>query len=163
MGGARRQPGFSLVELMVTVAIAGLLAALALPFGAQWMASDRQLRARGHLVEAVGHARSLALRNPAGLPRGVPAVCVRWAGPRLEVTQLGTGQACPAGGTVVWEAALDPRIRLSEAGTGTPFRCVAFDSRGAPARAALAPECSLAPRVVVEGRTPAEASHVDLL
>lgn len=164
MHGQGCQRGFGLIELMVTLAIIAGLAMLPIPFSARWMDSDRQLQARGQLVEAVGLARSLSLRNAASAARGTPVTCLRLVGNGvLEVATLASGQACPAGGTVVWRVQLQGPVTLAETGTGTPFRCVAFDSRGAPAMPALAPACSLAPRLQVIGRDPAEALHVDLL
>lgn len=155
--------GFSLVELMVTLAIVALLALVALPFSARWMDSDRQLQARGTLTEGVGHARALSLRNPGGIAHGAPAACLRLAaGNVLEVARLAVDQAC-AEGTVVWDGRLGASIALREPGTGTPFQCVAFDSRGAYADAAAAPDCTQVPALEVVGRDPAEALHVDLL
>jgi hypothetical protein len=148
---------------MVTLAIVAALAMLALPFGARWMDSDRQLQARGLLTEGVGQARALSLRNPLGLAGGAPVACLRMgAANLLEVTRLGTGDDCGAG-TVVWAGRIGHAITLAEPGTGTPFRCVAFDSRGAYAEPALAPACTQVARLRVTGGDPAEALDVDLL
>ncbi|MEN1941736.1 prepilin-type N-terminal cleavage/methylation domain-containing protein [Luteimonas sp. MJ174] len=155
--------GFSLVELMVTLAIMAALAMLAMPFGARWMDSDRQLQARGLLTEGVGQARALSLRNPLGLARGAPVACLRLAADSLlEVARLDTGEDC-AGGAVVWTGQLNPAITLAEPGTGTPFHCVAFDGRGAYADPAVVPDCTQVARLRVAGRDPAEALDVDLL
>lgn len=155
--------GFSLVELMVTLAIVAALAMLALPFGARWMDSDRQLQARGLLTEGVGQARALSLRNPLGLASGAPVACLRLAADSLlEVARLDTGEDC-AGGTVVWNGRPHSAISLTEPATGTLFRCVAFDSRGAYADPALVPDCTQVARLRVTGRDPAEAFDVDLL
>lgn len=155
--------GFSLVELMVTLAIVALLALVAMPFSTRWMDSDRQLQARGVLTEGVGHARALSLRNAGGSAHGAPASCLRLAaGHVLEVVRLASGEAC-AEGAVVWSGSLAGSIALREPGTGTPFQCVAFDSRGTYADPALAPDCTQVPALEVVGRDPAEALHVDLL
>jgi prepilin-type N-terminal cleavage/methylation domain-containing protein len=159
-----RGRGFGLIELMVTVAIVALLALVALPFSARWMESDRELQARGELMEALAHARSLALRNAEGLPPGVPVTCLRVvAGPVLELTKLTAGQVCPTAGTVAWRATLHPRLTLREAGTKAPFKCVAFDSRAAAVQGAQASTCTLAPKLQVLGGSSQEALDVDLL
>lgn len=164
MTGVREGAGFTLVELMVTLAIVGLLAALALPFSLRWMDSDRQLQARGMLTEGVGQARALALRNPHGQGRGAPVACLRLDpdAPQLEVARLPAGAGCDAG-RVVWSGSLHASLRLRDAGTGAPFRCVAFDSRGAHADPAQAPDCTQANRLQVVGRDESEALDVDLL
>ena len=155
--------GFSLVELMVTLAIVALLALMAMPFSTRWMDSDRQLQARGTLTEGVGQARALSLRNPGGIAHGSPAACLRLATDNvLEVARLAVGEAC-ADGAVVWNGRLNSSIVLREPGTGTPFQCVAFDSRGTYADSALASDCTQVPALEVVGRDPAEALHVDLL
>ena len=156
--------GFSLIELMVTLAIVAALAMLAIPFSASWMQSDRQLQARGLLTDGVGHARALSLRNPEGLAPGAPVACLRLAvGNVLEVARLAAGDACESGGAVVWRGQVHARIALAEPGTGTPFRCVAFDSRGAYADAALTPDCTRVAQLRVVGTDPGEALDVDLL
>lgn len=156
-----RARGFSLVELMVTLAIVAVLGLLAVPFTAAWVQGSRQEEVRGALAQAVGQARALALRNPAGLPPGAPAACVRRAAAALEVVQPAAAQDCAAA-PVVWRTPLDAGVGLHDA-TGAAFACVAFDSRGQPADPAQAPACTLATRLSVAGRDPEDAIDVDLL
>jgi type IV pilus assembly protein PilE len=48
---ARKRPGFTLIELMVTVAIAGILAAVAYPSYVNYMKKGRRAAAQAHLME----------------------------------------------------------------------------------------------------------------
>lgn len=155
--------GFTLIELMVTLAVAALLLMVAAPFTLGWSDGQRQLQARAALAEATGTARAMALRNQEGLAPGVPAACVRTAeGSQVEVVALAAGQGCLSATDVRWSAALHPRISLSDA-TGAAFECVAYGSRGMHADPALAPECTLATRLVVAVGDPEEALDVELL
>src|SRR5690606_24323238 len=92
--------GFTLVELLVTVAVIAILAALALPATATWASGARQADARGELAEALGRARALAIRNPDGRAGRQAAALVRRRGDVLEVVRVANGE-------VVWRGGLD--------------------------------------------------------
>lgn len=63
-----RTRGFTLIELVVTLAIMLLLLLMAVPLATDWTYSARTLQARGTLVEGFAQAKALALRNPCAAP-----------------------------------------------------------------------------------------------
>lgn len=63
-----RTRGFTLIELVVTLAIMALLLFMAVPLATDWTYSARTLQARGTLVEGFAQAKALALRNPCAAP-----------------------------------------------------------------------------------------------
>lgn len=135
MKGVRGPAGFTLIELMVTIAILALLLLLAMPFTRHWVDGVKQMRTRNLLVEGVGQARALALRNPDQRRADQAAVTLRRVDGELRVLRGDAGE--PA-----WAASLDPASTLKLAGrsdfgsldafrgSGDDFGCVAFNSRG---------------------------------
>ena len=73
--------GFTLIELMVTLAILAMLLLMAAPLAADWVHGARTLQARGTLVQGFAHAKALALRNPCADPNAtappLPPSCKR--------------------------------------------------------------------------------------
>jgi prepilin-type N-terminal cleavage/methylation domain-containing protein len=142
---ARHRAGFTLVELMVALAIGALMMMLCVPFGVAWMDGTRQLQARGDLIDAVGRAKSAALRNGDGRTSGqiVSRIVLEEDADGNEVLSVRNEQD----GSVLWSAGL-PRAVSLETLAGDAFVCAAYDSR-AMAIEDEDEECTLSARLVV--------------
>lgn len=117
--------GFTLIELMVGLALSAMLALLAVPFTMSWMASARQIQVRGDLADAVGRAKALALRNAAERTPGEAVARVRVVDGSIEVWDV-------ADAVRVWSAAVPSDVRLRLADRTTDYACTSFNSRGWP-------------------------------
>ena len=62
--------GFTLIELMVTLAILALLLMVAAPMATDWVSGTRTHQGRATLVQAYSQAKALALRNPCAIGSG---------------------------------------------------------------------------------------------
>lgn len=132
---SRRVAGFSLVELMVTLAVMAVLAAAGTPFAREWIDSNRQMQARNLMWEAVSQARSLALRNPAQATTGAVSARLQRDDRALQVLR--------ADGTeVLWRGELPRNVQIKLTGAADfadadalsaaadDLACVAFGNRG---------------------------------
>lgn len=148
----RRSGGFTLIELVVSLAIMVALLLAAAPFTMEWVDGTRQMRARSNLLEAVGHARALSMRNPYGLAEldasGNPYPVVRLdyvsegGASRLQVLRRGANGSWET--TPVWTGTIVNPGGLLLRATGAAdfsgaaalaedthaFACVAYDNRG---------------------------------
>ena len=140
--------GFTLIELMVTLAILAMLLLMAAPLAADWVHGARTLQARGTLVQGFENAKALALRNPCADPNatGTPAAAALEA--KIEGTTVTLNVlALPQGGSGCallgarpnpqWTARLPDGVGLTLNGTllttsSTPLT-VNLDNRGLPA------------------------------
>lgn len=114
--------GFTMIELMVGLALSSFLALLAIPFTMAWLDSARQMQARGDLADAVGRAKSLALRNEKSLPADEAAA-------RL-VLESGVIQVRDPDDEIVWSSALPRGVALRNYGDTADYKCSAYNSRG---------------------------------
>ena len=137
--------GFTLIELMVTLAILAMLLLMAAPLAADWVHGARTLQARGTLVQGFENAKALALRNPCEAPNatGAPAAVLQaetdGATVTLKVLAQQGGSVCALLVTrpnPQWTARLPDGVGLTLNGTllttGTPLT-VNLDNRGLPA------------------------------
>ena len=131
---SRRPCGFSLIELMITVALVAVLAVAAMPFAQSWMDGNRQLQVRSRLLMGVAQARALALRNPNGFisTSGTPQESARlYYDTSSRTFRVAGRQANGTWALVPWKSiAPTGNVSLLLASTETAFACVAFDTRG---------------------------------
>ena len=139
--------GFTLIELMVTLAILAMLLLMAAPLAADWVHGARTLQARGTLVQGFENAKALALRNPCADPNatGTPAAAaleakIEGTTVTLNVLALPQGvSGCALLGArpnPQWTARLPDGVGLTL--NGTPLTSsstpppVKLDNRGVP-------------------------------
>jgi prepilin-type N-terminal cleavage/methylation domain-containing protein len=133
--------GFTLVELMVTIAIVGVLLVMAGPLATNWVISAQTHAARTQLIEGFDVAKALALRNPNNvvLPSAAAGMSVTTDGTTTTVlvcTGSAAAATCVSGGTSVqwsttYSGLVSTTINGVTAAVGSPLT-LNFDNRAEP-------------------------------
>lgn len=142
-----RQDAFSLVELLVSVAIMSFLLLVSAPFLSDWTYSRQIKDAQSKLLSGYGLAKALALRNPAGVISGAAAQITPSAGSEnwlLYVCAASATMTTCDGSNSVWKADFPVGIALtlstspsSVCPTTSSASSISIDSRGAPVGGSL--------------------------
>lgn len=127
--------GFTLVELMITISIMTILMLMAIPLTVGWVNGAQVGETKSLLMQGFGHAKSVALRNPAAIKASVSD---RVAGMKLieGATLLvckgdPTESACAAGGSnLVWQTDLARSTGVSVTFNNNSSETVALDNTG---------------------------------
>jgi general secretion pathway protein G len=93
---ASRKAGFTLVEIMIVVAIIGLLAAIAIPNFVKARTTSQQNACINNLRQFDGAAQQWALETKQSATAPVNSTAIK---PYVKLTSTGTLPACPANGT----------------------------------------------------------------
>ena len=123
---------FTLVELMVVIAIMSILTVITIPAGYYWVENSRITNVKGNLTEAVGRAKGAAIRNERAVFGGDPVAIICISETSHLIILEGTAAAAPACedsvGTQIWTAELDAKVTVSN--SGSEVTCLCFNNSG---------------------------------
>lgn len=140
----KRKNGFTLIELMVVVLIAGLLMLAAAPFTRAWTDSAKITETKGILRQAVSRAKAAALRNGSGVESlftfnnyASAAVCGASGSVDVYISSVDAGgtvtrASCAPAGTRIWGHALPNGIAIKDnvSSPSTTFAGLCLNNRG---------------------------------
>jgi type IV pilus assembly protein PilA len=114
-----RHRGFTLIELMVTIAIVALLALVSAPMALSWVNGARVADARAKLTQGFGKAKALALRNPGQVTGAAAAasLVLDAAGPKLRVCVGGAVRCTATAASLVWQVGLPAGVTITSVPT----------------------------------------------
>ncbi len=133
--------GFTLVEMMLTIGIVGVLLVMAGPLASDWVKGAQTHTARTQLIEGFDVAKALALRNPNNvvLPAAAAGMSVTTNGTTTTIlvcTGSAAAAGCVAGGaSVQWSTTYSGLVKTTingvTAAVGTPLT-LDIDNRAEP-------------------------------
>lgn len=125
-----RQAGLSLIELMVTVVVIGMLAVVTVPFTRTWLDEAAVNNARSQLHRAHGQAKAIALRNPEGKTADDPvAASIKLEGGVLLVCQ-GKPECSDGDSDMKWRSSWPEDVALTLKVDGIEVSEVQLNNRG---------------------------------
>lgn len=124
------QRGITLIEMMVVVALVGILAVMAIQFGSGWTNNARVTQTQAALQHAYSSAKSAALQNPLGVSGDDVSASLCVGTGRVTVV---TGSNCTA--KAIWSELL-PNGAAARIGSDGKATCVALNNTGLPVDAA---------------------------
>jgi prepilin-type N-terminal cleavage/methylation domain-containing protein len=116
---ASRKAGFTLVEIMIVVAIIGLLAAIAIPNFVKARTTSQQNACINNLRQFDGAVQQWALENKKDSTATYTMTSIQ---PYIKLTSAGALPACPAGGTYASGGAVTNSPTCSLSSIATPHK-----------------------------------------
>ncbi|SDW62008.1 prepilin-type N-terminal cleavage/methylation domain-containing protein [Pseudomonas kuykendallii] len=140
----RQARGFSLIELMISVALLAFLVLIAGPFTSAWSNGAKVRDAEGVLNQGIGRAKAAALRNRYGIVDGKPAATLCLSDSNLlslhEANDKDTPATCLTHSP--WQAQLPASVSVTLTADASTLSCLSFDNHAAPASASVPSGCS---------------------
>lgn len=139
----RRLKGFSLIELMVGIAIMAVVMASSVSLGGGWVDESRVTDARSQMRLAYSKARAYALRNSNAVTTASAWMCLNNGVVYVyeSTTAKPTGPTTCGDAGSVWHADLaggtTTKVEMALAANSTAFSCLGFSNRGLPVGATL--------------------------
>lgn len=130
----RTAPGFTLIELMVTIGIVAILAAIAFPSFESSLRSNRVATATNELTASLALARSEALRNPGGAilcASTNAATCGgTWNDGWIVAVDLNDNDVADANDRIVRSTVPNTRLAVTATASSGNSAVIVFDRRG---------------------------------
>lgn len=133
VNNSKKSPGFTLIELMITILIMSLLLLISVPFTAAWIQGARVNEAKSKLLQGYELARALAQRNPKGARAPAAAAGLKQVDLTLFVCpgDPATSTTCVDGNSdVKWRAELPANTSLVIGSGSGNNQTIGIDSTG---------------------------------
>lgn len=123
----KHQHGVTLIELLITITLLGILATKVVPLGQAWMANTHIDNAEKALIQALGKARNEALQNPEGVIGATTAAATLKFNSSTKEISVENAKATPV---VIWKTKIPTTASISFSGATGCATTVQFNNNG---------------------------------